>query len=325
MPTTTRRARHRAPHAPRVPAAVADGGSRWTDCRGGRRDRRLELVSHGVLPGRQFLDQVDGACSVPQPSWRTRRSVLMVFGGLPVQRPAGERWGTRSPPPGHGSGQFAPPDVIAARVRREPQPTRVAGMSPAQAVALHVEDRPLPPMAMGSPSTAVADTGIRTQRRSLGMVVNELTRCAGGWASDVPPNGSGSMASRWVATARSCWPERYPNLIAAVAATQPRPSGPPTHRLGRPIRGRTRRRRTSSPDDAITHAGAWPASPSGWPQGRRPVPPRRGWHSSRRCRAARGSRSRRVATPGRSSLRKSRPSDGVSGSPSHVHLDIPRL
>jgi hypothetical protein len=25
----------------------------------------LELVAHGVLPGQQLLDQLDGACSVP--------------------------------------------------------------------------------------------------------------------------------------------------------------------------------------------------------------------------------------------------------------------
>jgi len=25
----------------------------------------LELVYHGVLPGKQFLNQIDGACSVP--------------------------------------------------------------------------------------------------------------------------------------------------------------------------------------------------------------------------------------------------------------------
>ncbi len=28
----------------------------------------LELVSHGVLPGRALLDQFDGTCSVPAPS-----------------------------------------------------------------------------------------------------------------------------------------------------------------------------------------------------------------------------------------------------------------
>lgn len=28
----------------------------------------LELVNHGVLPGKQILDRLDGACSVPTPS-----------------------------------------------------------------------------------------------------------------------------------------------------------------------------------------------------------------------------------------------------------------
>jgi hypothetical protein len=55
----------------------------------------LELVKHDVLPGKQFLDSVDGACSVPSPPLEFAPLGPSVSGSS-ILTPGIERLGTRS-------------------------------------------------------------------------------------------------------------------------------------------------------------------------------------------------------------------------------------
>jgi len=68
----------------------------------------LELVAHGVLPGRQTLDQIDGACSVPEPTLAFSASGPS-FSGTFYSRARRRRVGyTIAYPPGHRRGDALP-------------------------------------------------------------------------------------------------------------------------------------------------------------------------------------------------------------------------
>ena len=59
----------------------------------------VELVSHGVLPGKQELDQLDGACSVVGPSTRFADGRALHLGLLLLPGRVGGGLATRSPGP----------------------------------------------------------------------------------------------------------------------------------------------------------------------------------------------------------------------------------
>ena len=66
------------------------------------------LVEHGVLPGKAFLDRVDGACVVPAPPmrfWPTGPSLSGTFYSAARQRVVGY---TVAYPPGHRPGSELP-------------------------------------------------------------------------------------------------------------------------------------------------------------------------------------------------------------------------
>ena len=115
---------------------------RWASAepRVGRRRRAgVELISHGVLPGKAELDQLDGACSV-RPAARVS-PLGPSFSGTFYSRARRRSVGyTIAYPPGHGPGS-ALPLVVMLHGFGGNHTDALAGMSPAQAVALHVDGR----------------------------------------------------------------------------------------------------------------------------------------------------------------------------------------
>ena len=68
----------------------------------------FELVDHGVLPGKQTLDRLDGACSVPTPAESFRTPGAAVTGRF-FSRARGREVGyTIAYPPGHADGSPLP-------------------------------------------------------------------------------------------------------------------------------------------------------------------------------------------------------------------------
>ena len=68
----------------------------------------LELVDHGVLPGKHVLDALDGACSVPTP-YETFRSPGETLTGRLYSRARRREVGyTIAYPPGHSRGSRLP-------------------------------------------------------------------------------------------------------------------------------------------------------------------------------------------------------------------------
>jgi poly(3-hydroxybutyrate) depolymerase len=106
-----------------------------------------ELVSRGVLPGRTLLQELDGACSVPAPPLAFSPlgpSADGTFYSAARRRTVGY---TIAYPPGHRQGDELPL-VVMLHAYGGNHAHALAGMSPAQAVALRSGGRPLTPIAM---------------------------------------------------------------------------------------------------------------------------------------------------------------------------------
>jgi hypothetical protein len=107
----------------------------------------LELISRGLLPGKSVLDTLDGACSVPGPALvfaPPGSSSSSTFYSAARRRTVGY---TISYPPGHRAGDELPL-VVMLHGYGGNHADALVGVSPAQAVALQVDGRPLAPMAL---------------------------------------------------------------------------------------------------------------------------------------------------------------------------------
>ena len=107
----------------------------------------VELVSRGVLPGRSMLDQLDGACSVASPPLAYSPpgpSFSGTFYSAARRRSVGY---TIAYPPRHRPGDELPLVVMLHGLGAS-HADALAGMSPAQGLALKAGGWPLAPMAM---------------------------------------------------------------------------------------------------------------------------------------------------------------------------------
>jgi len=180
----------------------------------------VELVNRGVLPGKQILDQLDGACSVPAPT--------LSFGGVgPSEtgrfysssrhRPVGY---TIAYPPGHGPGDQLPL-VVMLHGFGDDHATALKGMSPAQAVALRWSDRPLTPMAL---VTVDGGDGYWTPHRGddpMSMVIDELIPLCQRKGLGVAPHRIGMMGISMGGYGALAITEHIPRIVSAVSAISP--------------------------------------------------------------------------------------------------------
>ncbi len=180
----------------------------------------LELVAHGVLPGQQLLDRLDGACDVGVPTLRFAllgESRSGTFYSAARHRAVGY---TLAFPPGHVFGDPVALVVmlhgVAGNHRSVP-----SGMTPAQAVAMLVDGEPLPPMAM-----VTVDGGGGYWHRHPGddpmtMVLDELLpRCAA-FGAGAAGHRVGTMGISMGGYGALLLAERHPTRFRAVAAISP--------------------------------------------------------------------------------------------------------
>jgi S-formylglutathione hydrolase FrmB len=186
----------------------------------------LELVSRGVLPGQGVLDSLDGACSVAAPNLASYASPGPQVSGTFYSRARNQTVGyTIGYPPGHRPGARLPL-VVMLHGYGANHANAMSGMSPAQALALRVNGRPLPPMALvtadggggywnphpgDNPQAMLADELIPMCRR-LGLGV----AARGGAAHRIGVMGisMGGYGALLLA-------EKRPDLISAAAAISP--------------------------------------------------------------------------------------------------------
>ena len=180
----------------------------------------IELVSRGILPGKTMLDTLDGACSVPSPPLEFAPpgpSSSGTFYSPARHQTVGY---TIAYPPRHRAGDELPL-VVMLHGYGGNHADALVGVSPAQAVALQVDGRPLAPMAIVTVDGGNGYWNPHPGDDPMAMVVGELIPLCRRLGLGRPPRPIGMMGISMGGYGALLLAEKYPHLIAAVAAISP--------------------------------------------------------------------------------------------------------
>jgi enterochelin esterase-like enzyme len=180
----------------------------------------LELVSHGILPGKAMLDTLHGACSVPGPALEFSPpgpSSSRTFYSAARGRTVGY---TIAYPPGRRAGDELPL-VIMLHGYGGNHADALVGMSPAQAVALQVGGRPLAPMALVTVDGGNGYWNPHPGDDPMAMVIGELIPLCQRLGLGRPPRRIAMMGISMGGYGALLLAEKYPHLIAAAGAISP--------------------------------------------------------------------------------------------------------
>lgn len=179
----------------------------------------VELVSHGVLPGRGLLNQIDGACAVPSPPMSFSAPGPSISGTLYSRARQRDVGYTIAYPPGHRPGDRLPL-VVALHAYGGDHSNALGVLGLAHGLALHVRGRPLAPMAIAAADGGGGYWNPHPGDDPMGMIIGELIpRCrrAGlGLRGQIGAIGisMGGYGALLLA-------ERYPQMFVAAAAISP--------------------------------------------------------------------------------------------------------
>jgi enterochelin esterase-like enzyme len=180
----------------------------------------VELVSRGVVPGQQTLDRIDGACSVPQTPLRFSPLGPSMSGTFYSHARNQSVGYTLAYPPGHSAGTPLPLIVMLHGFGAN-HATALSRMSPAQAVALHVNGQLLAPMAMVTVDGGRGYWNPHPGDNPMAMVIDELIPKCQRLGLGAPPLRIGTMGVSMGGYGAILLGEKYPHLISCVAAISP--------------------------------------------------------------------------------------------------------
>jgi pimeloyl-ACP methyl ester carboxylesterase len=179
----------------------------------------LELVARGVLPGKQVLDQIDGACSVPLPRV-TVGAPGPVQSGTFYSRARRRRVAySIAYPAGHRPGDRLP--LIVWLHAFGGSHTSM----PAWLLSMRPTGRPLPPMAMAAADGGGLYWNPHPGDDPMAMVIDELIpMCQRIGLGRPGPGGQRRIGTSGISMGgygAILLAEKYPDLIGAVAAIAP--------------------------------------------------------------------------------------------------------
>jgi enterochelin esterase-like enzyme len=179
----------------------------------------VELVSRGVLPGKNELDRLDGACSAAAPDLAPYAPPGPQISGDFFSHARNRVVGyTIAYPPHHRPGAKLPL-IIMLHGYGGSHTSALAGVSPAQALALRSDGTPLPPMALVTVDGGTGYWNPHPGDNPQAMLTDELIpmcrrRGLGTDRIGVMGISMGGYGALLLA-------EKRPDLIAAVAAISP--------------------------------------------------------------------------------------------------------
>ena len=180
----------------------------------------FELINHGVLPGKQTLDEIDGGCSVPATTLSFRsvgRNESGRFYSKARRRSVGYTIGY---PSGYRSGD-ALSLIVMLHGYGQTHTTALVGMTPAQAVALDVNGTALTPMALVTVDGGDGYWNPHSGDDPMAMVVDELIPLCQRRGLGVSPKKIGLMGISMGGYGALAIAERNAGLASAVAAISP--------------------------------------------------------------------------------------------------------
>jgi enterochelin esterase-like enzyme len=181
----------------------------------------FELVDHGVLPGKSELDQLDGACDVPAPDLTPYAPLGPQYSGTFYSAARHQEVGfTVGYPPNHKPGDKLPL-VIALHGFGGNHTNALSGITPAQAVALKPGGTPLPPMALVTVDGGGGYWNPHPGDNPQAMLTDEVIPMCQRAGLGAGPQGIGVMGISMGGYGAILLAEKYPHLIAAVAAISP--------------------------------------------------------------------------------------------------------
>jgi enterochelin esterase-like enzyme len=180
----------------------------------------LELISHGELPGKVELDQLDGACSVSHEPFEFATLGPAISGTFYSDARRRDVAYTLAFPPGHGPGSGLPL-VVALHGFGGNHTNSLAAMSPQQAVAMRINGSPLPPMALVTVDGGGGYWNPHPGDDPMTMVIEELIPRCQDQGPGRPPYRIGTMGISMGGYGALLLGEKFPHTIRAVAAISP--------------------------------------------------------------------------------------------------------
>jgi enterochelin esterase-like enzyme len=179
-----------------------------------------ELVSHGVLPGKSELDQIDGACALSRAPWRLVGTGVARRGTFSSRARHRRVNYTVAYPPGHGPGSLLPL-VVVLHGYGATSANALADLTLAQACALRVNGQALPPMALVAADGGNGYWHSHPGDDPMGMVVDELVPLCRSIGLGRAPGSIGVMGISMGGYGALLMGEKHPHLFSAVAAISP--------------------------------------------------------------------------------------------------------